>query len=75
MSDVIEVTQAMVEAGIEAINELRRVEMIANRREDAPVEISWADLLSAAYAGMERRRKLDAMYAELMRDVRAGGRS
>ncbi len=75
MTEIIEVTSAMVEAGIEAINELRRVEAIANRREDAPVEMSWADLLSAAYAGMEKRRRLDEHLQAVLRELQPVSRA
>jgi len=71
MSETIEVTQSMVEAGIEALNELRTSEVALRKRET--VEMSWADLLSAAYAGMERRRRLDDHLATIMHDLQVGG--
>lgn len=60
----IEVTQEMVEAGIDAINKLRMIE--AEQTGNERIEMSWADLLSAAYAAMEacRQRQL-AIYAAL----------
>ncbi len=73
MTDTIEVTQAMVDAGVEAVNELRTSEMALRKRET--VEMSWADLLSAAYAGMEKRRRLDEHLQAVLRDVPAVSRA
>jgi hypothetical protein len=73
MPEAIEVTDAMVEAGIDAVNNLRRAQVALRKRET--VDMSWADLLSAAYAGMELRRRRDEMCAALLRDVRPVSRA
>ena len=56
---LIEVTEAMVQAGIEAINNARQVESQVQKRES--IEMSWADLLSIAYAAMEQQRRSDLL--------------
>ncbi len=71
MSETIEITDAMVDAGIDALNVLRTSERFVQRRE--AVEMTWADIVTAAYVGMERRRRLDLHLAQVMEDIRVAG--
>lgn len=58
---MIEVTTEMVEAGIDAINKLRAVE--TEQTGDERTLMSWADLLSVAYAAMETCRQRQSTIA------------